>query len=104
MPEAYMHDLKPAIETRGGRGDGALRHESPIDLVAIERSVNCGNRRGSNRLRRLPFWGRLAQLVRARASHALQLRGRMLEAVGFNQLLACALRFVSGRLAAFSAR
>jgi hypothetical protein len=28
----------------------------------------------------------------------------MLEAVGFNQLLACALRVVSGRFAAFSAR
>jgi hypothetical protein len=40
-------------------------------------------------------------LVRARASHAQQLKGRMLEAVGLIQLLACALRVVSGRLAAF---
>src|SRR3989442_2973182 len=43
-------------------------------------------------------FGRLAQLVRARASHAQRLKGRMLEAVGFIQLLTCALRVVSGRL------
>jgi hypothetical protein len=49
-------------------------------------------------------FGRLAQLVRARASHAPQLKGRMLEAVGCIQLLACALRVVSGRLDAFPAR
>jgi len=49
-------------------------------------------------------FGRLAQLVRARASHALRLNGRMSEAVGSIQLLVCALCFVSGPLAAFCAR
>src|SRR5258705_7790850 len=53
---------------------------------------------------RIAHTGRLAQLVRARASHAHRFDGRMLEAVGCIQLLACALRVVSGRFAAFSAR
>jgi hypothetical protein len=49
-------------------------------------------------------FGRLAQLVRARASHAHRFDGRMLEAVGSIQLLGCALCVVSGRLDSFSAR
>jgi hypothetical protein len=72
-----------------------LQRESQKDHTLIESFVSVRSEH------RNPTYdqslGRLAQLVRARASHAQQLKGRMSEAVGLNQLLVCALRVVSGR-------